>query len=83
MLEFSFQVNYVNKETINTKDFDESSFKVSKSNDGRKKAIEYAKSIKKPTTFIPTQKEFDDERFVRHDNNTYMLENQKIKMLFN
>ncbi|CAI2364814.1 unnamed protein product [Moneuplotes crassus] len=49
----------------------------------RGKAIDYAKHIQKPK--LPnytTVEDFPDERFVKYDNNEYLLENQKIKMLF-
>jgi hypothetical protein len=48
----------------------------------REKALEFAKSIRKPKMTIQPQNKFDDERFAEYDNNQYMLENQKIKMLF-
>lgn len=49
----------------------------------RDKALEFAKSIKKPRPIHSQQPGYSDERFVGYDNNQYMLENQKIKMLFN
>lgn len=49
----------------------------------REKALNFANSIKKPKIKTdPTAEDFGEERFVEFDNKQYMLENQKIKMLF-
>ena len=83
MLDYSHNVNSANKQNLITKSIesDESEL-ITKCLSGRRKAIQYAKNIKKPTKVIPTAHEFDEERFVPYDNNSYMLENQKIKRLF-
>lgn len=46
----------------------------------REKALEFAKSIKKPKLRVNDQEGFADERFQEFDNNQYLLESQKIKM---
>ena len=49
----------------------------------REKSMKFASSIRKPKLKTdPTSEEFEEERFVGFDNKQYMLENQKIKMLF-
>ena len=48
----------------------------------REKALSFAKSIKKPKVNSTAYDIMPDERFVGYDNNQYLLENQKIKMLF-
>ncbi|CAI2365214.1 unnamed protein product [Moneuplotes crassus] len=47
----------------------------------RNKALDYAKHIKKPNP--PTNPiSQPEQRFIKYDNKEYLLENQKIKMLF-
>lgn len=48
----------------------------------REKALMFAKTIKKPKIVNTTNGEYNDERFTELDNKQYLLENQKIKMLF-
>lgn len=50
----------------------------------RNKAMKFARSIKRPKVVKEpgSGNNFDEERFVEYDNNQYLLENQKIKMLY-
>lgn len=99
MLNFSNNVNMVNKQKLDTKSDEndediensENSFSTSKIyansklqslRERREKSLNYAKNIKKPKVASEDYGDTPEERFVELDNNQYLLENQKIKMLF-
>ena len=97
MLSFSKNVNDINKQTLavryeesESEDEDNSSTKQSphvskqlrKIKERREKALSFARSIRKPKANSAIYDAMPDERFIEYDNNQYLLENQKIKMLF-
>mmetsp|Transcript_10429 Transcript_10429/g.11687 ORF Transcript_10429/g.11687 Transcript_10429/m.11687 type:complete len:92 (+) Transcript_10429:1226-1501(+) len=91
MIRFSSNVNEVNRQVLGgrSEDSDEDASNMSVNpnvtalKERREKALEYAKSIKKPKANISSVEPLPEERFQEYDNNQYLLENQKIKMLFN